>query len=87
MPSGSEEEDFLISSINFLLFLNYLPLEKGRALHMNKLESTSPKDALCQVWLKLASGSGGEDINVKSLRQRKQQRRQRQQRRRTTDKL
>ena len=23
-------------------------------LHLNKLESASPKDALCQVWLKLA---------------------------------
>ena len=38
----------------FLLFGNYLPLEKGQALHLNKLESPSPKVALCQVWLKLA---------------------------------
>ena len=38
----------------FSLFHNYLPLEKGRALLLNKLESPSPKDALCQVWLKLA---------------------------------
>ena len=37
----------------FLLFHNYLPLEMGMALHLNKLESP-PKDALCQVWLKLA---------------------------------
>ena len=37
----------------FWLFQNYLPLEKGRALHLNKLKSPSPKDALCQVWLKL----------------------------------
>ena len=29
-------------------------MEKGRALHLNKLESPSPKDTLCQVWLKLA---------------------------------
>ena len=29
------------------------PLEKGVALHLNKLESPPPKDALCQVWLKL----------------------------------
>ena len=36
-----------------LLFRNYLPLEKGETLHLNKLESTSFKDALCQVWLKL----------------------------------
>ena len=33
-------------------------------------QTFAPKDALCQVWLKLASGSGEEDKNVKSLRQR-----------------
>ena len=37
-----------------LPFRNCLPLEKGVALHLNKLEYPSPKDALCQVWLKLA---------------------------------
>ena len=35
-------------------FRNYLSLEKGEALHLNKIESPSPKDALCPVWLKLA---------------------------------
>ena len=45
----------LFNFINvFLLFRNYLPLEKGGALHLNKLESPSPKNAMCQVWLKLA---------------------------------
>ena len=38
----------------FSLFLNYLLLEKGGTLHLNKFESPSHKDALCQVWLKLA---------------------------------
>ena len=38
----------------FSIFRNYLPLEKGRALHLNKFESPSSKDALGQVWLKLA---------------------------------
>ena len=38
----------------FSLFQNYLPLEKGRALHLNQFKSPSPKDALCQVWLILA---------------------------------
>ena len=52
--SGSGEEDFLSFVNLFSLFLNYLPLEKGGALHLNKLESPSPKDALCQVWLNLA---------------------------------
>ena len=52
--SGSGEEDFLNFVNLFSLFLNYLHLEKGMALHLNKFESPSPKDALCQVWLKLA---------------------------------
>ena len=38
----------------FSLFPYYFPLEKGVTLHLRKLESPSPKDALCQVWLKLA---------------------------------
>ena len=38
----------------FSLCPNYLLLETGRALHLNKLESPLPKDNLCQVWLKLA---------------------------------
>ena len=37
----------------FSLFHNYLPLEKCGALHLNKLQFPSPKDTLCQVWLKL----------------------------------
>ena len=45
----------IFNFVNVLsLFSNYLPLEKGGTLGMNKLESPSPKDALCQVWLKLA---------------------------------
>ena len=36
----------------FSLFRTYLPLQKGGALHLNKIESPSAKDALCQVWLK-----------------------------------
>ena len=52
--SGSGGGDFLILSLYFSLFCNYLPLEKNAALHLNKLESPLPKDALCQVWLKLA---------------------------------
>ena len=31
-------------------------------LHLNKLEFHIPKDALLEVWLKLASGSGEEDF-------------------------
>ena len=47
--SGSGEEDFLIFVNVFSLFRNYLPLEKGGALHLNKLESLLPKDTLCQI--------------------------------------
>ena len=57
----------------FLLLHNYFPLEKGGALHLNKLETPSPKDALCQVWLKLTQWFWRKDENVTSLRQ--QQRR------------
>ena len=41
-------EKVILNFINvFSLFCNYLPLEKGRALHLNKLESPSPRDTLC----------------------------------------
>ena len=40
---------------NFIIIL-----EKGGALHWNKLESPTAKDALCQVWLNWPSGSGEE---------------------------
>ena len=36
----------------FWLFRNYLPMEKGEALHLFRLESHLLTDALCQVWLK-----------------------------------
>ena len=36
----------------FSLFRYYLSLEKGGALHLDKFEFPSSKDALCQVWLK-----------------------------------
>ena len=53
-PSGTGEEAFWISSIFFRYFLIISPWKYGEALNLNKLESSSPKDALCQVWLKLA---------------------------------
>ena len=45
---------FLNIIIIILQCCYYLPLEKGMDLHLNKLESPSPKGALFQVWLKLA---------------------------------
>ena len=38
----------------FLLFHFNLPWQKGMALYLNKLESNSPMDDLCQVWLEMA---------------------------------
>ena len=52
--TGVLEKIFLNFVNVFLLFRNYLTLEKDRDPHLNKLESPSTKDALCQVWLKLA---------------------------------
>ena len=54
IESNTGEEDFFNFVNVFSLFRYYLPLEKGGTHHLNKLESPSPKDALCQVWLKLA---------------------------------
>ena len=38
----------------FSLFRNYLTLQKGGTLHLNKIEYPLSKNALCKVWLKLA---------------------------------
>ena len=46
------EEKFLNFVNAFSLFCNYHPLRKGMVLHLKILESPSPNDALCQVWLK-----------------------------------
>ena len=44
----------LVNFVNvFSLFHDNQPLEKSGALHLNKLESPSSRDTLCQVWLKL----------------------------------
>jgi hypothetical protein len=51
----------------FLLFCDYLPLEKSNPLQFNNLESPSPKDHLCQVWLKLAQWFWRRSRKCKSL--------------------
>ena len=48
----------------FLLFRNYLPLEKGMALELNKLKFPSPKDALCQFGWNWPSGFGEEYFKI-----------------------
>ena len=37
----------------FSLLRSYLPLGKGVAVYLNKIESTPPKDTLCLAWLEL----------------------------------
>ena len=51
----------------FSLFRNYLHLEDGRVLHLNKLESSLTKDALCRVWLKLAQWSRRRSFLILSM--------------------
>ena len=48
-PVGDWRKRVLNLSNVFPLFRKYLPLEKGKAFHLNKLESLSPKDAFSQV--------------------------------------
>ena len=44
---------FFFNFVNvFMLFRNHLPFVKGWDLYLNKLESPSPKGALCQFWLR-----------------------------------
>ena len=63
-PAGSEEENFKKFSV---YFCDYLPLEKGNALHFNNLKSPPPKDDLCKVWLKLAQRFWRRSRKCKSL--------------------
>jgi hypothetical protein len=51
----------------FLLFCDYLPLEKGNPLLFNNLESPPPKDDLHEDWLKLAQWFRRRSRKCKSL--------------------
>ena len=59
--SGSIEENYKFSHFRY-----YIPLERAKPPHLNKLESTLSKDALCQFGWNWPNGSR-EDENVKSL--------------------
>ena len=52
----SAEKIFLFRQCIFI-FRNYLPLEKGVVLYLNRIESPLSNYALCQVWLKLVPWS------------------------------
>ena len=60
-PVVLEKKILLISS---MYFHNFVIISIWKRAGTFKLESPAPKDALCQVWLKLslASGSGEEDF-------------------------
>ena len=66
--NGSGEEIFFNFVNVFSLFCNCLPLKKGGALHLHKLESPSPMDALYQVFFRnWPSGSGEENFKILSM--------------------
>ena len=49
---NKKKKRIIISFVKALLYVHYymyLPLEKVVTLHLNKLQSPSPNDALCQV--------------------------------------
>ena len=52
-PVILEEKSFKFLWCIFSIFY-YLSLEKGVALYLNKLESHSPKNVLCQIWVGIA---------------------------------
>ena len=66
-PISSGKKNLIYFVNIFSVFRDYLPLKKDMALPLNKLESSSPKDALCQVWLKLASLLWGKNFFFTSL--------------------
>ena len=47
-------------TLYFHYFVIIFPWKEGVALHINKLEFLPPKDALCQVWLKLVESQNSE---------------------------
>lgn len=52
MSSLGSTEDFKMTSMYFCYFdCNHFPSQVGMVLHFNKLEPSSPEDALCQASL------------------------------------
>ena len=52
-PVVLKKKIFKYSSYIFIILL-LSPLEEGHGLYLYKFEFHIPKDALCQIWLKLA---------------------------------
>ena len=66
-PSGSGEEIFFKFVNVFSLFRNYLPLEKGGALHLTKLNPLHPRMHFTKFEWNWPSGSGEEDFSNSSM--------------------
>ena len=61
-------EKKLLNFVNvFSLFPKYLPVEKDWVFHFSKVEFPSPKDAVCQVWLKMTQWFLRRFINFVSV--------------------
>ena len=58
---------FFNLSMNLHYFVFISPRKKGGALHLKKHEFSSPKDALCQVWLNWLSGSVEENFQFRQI--------------------
>ena len=54
----------------FSIFHNYLPLEKGEALHLNKFEFPFTEGCFVSILVEIGPVVLEEDENLKSLRQR-----------------
>lgn len=59
-------QDFKIVNV-FSVLRYYLSFDEDVILHLKRLESSSPRNHLCQVRLNLAGGSGEEIENVKKF--------------------
>ena len=66
-PSGSGEEDFLISSMYFRYFVIISPWKRSGPIIRTKLNQPNPRMLCAKFGWNWLSGSGQEDENVKSL--------------------
>ena len=51
-PSHLEKKVLKTPQCILIMLLNKLPTEQDMSLHLNKVEFHSPKNTLCQVWMK-----------------------------------
>ena len=71
-PTGSGEEDFIISSMHFRYFLIISPWKRAGPFICTNLNPLHPRMHWTKFGWNWPSGSGEGDENVKSLQQRQQ---------------